>query len=497
MKFLLSVFAGMFLGCQVMLAGVGGYAVVVPESLQTNTAWQAVADALVKKYDDTKVYRYKTSPMELQNVLAADHPRYLALVAPPSMIGKGIVCELSRLTRKFDADLYGDALWGIITGYTADDAMRIVKTKKPLVIERAFGSTGFDTSLMQDSLIVSDAVEGKVRFKLNNGSESCTTNDVKAPQGVVNVVMDFWQKQSPQAFITSGHATQYNLEMSWGQGLFTCYSNRFYALRHDQVQGFAKLLRGVIFDGKESDVVDCVRSFNAPALPVSSEPKVWVGAGNCLLGDANHSRNTMVITALSAGGFNQLVGYVVTTWFGRMGWGTLGNFTTPQKLTLSQAFFISNQALLQESIEKYPGLIKVSYNPEADGSFFSFIRKKSAQQKFAAAGIRSLDKTGLGLLHDRDVVAFFGDPGWQATMPGKPSVTVVQKWKDGEVKLTIKTSKNFKPGAGFNLIFDKPIDKPVLSGCADWKKVLTNDFMMVSKSDLKPGEVRVISIKRG
>jgi len=495
MKFLLSVFAGMFLWCQVMLAGVGGYAVVVPESLQTNVAWQAVADALVKKYDDTKVYRYKTSPMELQKALAADHPRYLALVAPPSMIGKGIVCELSRLTRKFDADLYGDALWGIITGYTADDAMRIVKTKKPLVIERAFGSTGFDTSLMQDSLIVSDAVEGKVRFKLNNGSESCTTNDVKAPQGVVNVVMDFWQKQSPQAFITSGHATQYNLEMSWGQGLFTCYSNRFYALRHDQVQGFAKLLRGVIFDGKESDVVDCVRSFNAPALPVSSEPKVWVGAGNCLLGDANHSRNTMVVTALSAGGFNQLVGYVVTTWFGRMGWGTLGHFGSAQKPSLAQAFFISNQALLRETIQDHPAIMKVSYNPAVDGSFFSFVTGTPVRQKLKELGIPDISKTGAGLLHDRDVVAFYGDPRWKATLPGEPAITVSQKLKDGNLVVTIKTTKSFKPNSGFDLVFDKPFSNPALADCSDWKKVLTNDFLMVSKSDLKPGEVRVITIR--
>ena len=475
----------------------GGYAVLMPDSLSKDKEWSDVAQALVTKYSDAEIYRYGDNVGELRDALAKDRPHYLALVLPPQMVGAQTVADMHRLSRKLDDDPYGDALWGIITGYSASDAMRIVRTEKPLVIKSGFGTTGFKASHIDNVMNISDAKRGEVYLKENGGKGETTQYDASSPEGLVQPVLKFWREKKPELFVTSGHATQYNLELSWGQGLITCSSNRFYALRHDQLNGFARFLGGVIFKGREQDVADYVKKCKAPAFTVEKGPKVWVGAGNCLLGDARHSKNTMVITALSAGGFNQLVGYVVTTWFGRMGWGTLGMFQNAQHPTLAEAFFFNNQKLLAESKEKYPGLLKMRVDPSEN--FFHDIKTPMFSMMAKRAGVPRLDKEALGLLHDRDSVAFFGDPRWEARMPGAPALKVVRRKFDKGIELNITTTDDFKAGKGFAVVFDKPLADPQLKGADAWKYVLTDDFLLVLESRLEPSDsasVRIIAGSR-
>jgi len=483
------------------LRAESGYGVIVPQAITNDVEWMAVANALMAKYPDTKLFVYAETPFDVLDDLKVQDPRYMALVLPPKMIDTMTVATMHRLSRQLDDDPYGDALWGIITGYSASDAMRIVKATEPLKIRSGFGTTGFSTDAMVNVLNISDSKRGDVFTKEDGGEGVKSEHDSRSAKGLTYLLQNYWHDKNPELFVTSGHATQYNLEMSWGQGLITCHSNSFYALRRDQINGFARFLSGVIFKGSEQDVADYVKKCNAPVLELSESPKVWVGAGNCLLGDVKKSRNTMAITALSAGGFNQLVGYTVTTWFGRMGWGTLGKFQSAQHVTLAEAFFMSNQALLEESGRRYPGLLKLNVDPV--GKFFDKVNGPEFAKQAGDAGITKFDKDALGLLHDRDTVAFYGDPRWEARMPGEASIHIVQKRVANGLELHIRTTEKFKADSGFDLIFSASLPcKSVpqveggssLSGADGWNLLLTDDFLLVKSSDLQPSENRIVTI---
>ena len=469
-----------------------GYAVITKASVAADKEWGPVIKLLLKKYPDTKLYTYTETPFDVLDKLKADRPRYMALVLPPPQIGKDTVVTMHQLSRKLDDDPYGDCLWGIITGYTAEDAMRIVRTKKPLEIKSAFGTTGFRTKAMVNVLNISDSTRGEVFMIEDGGQPQKTKHDSASAEGLTPLLENFWSEKEPELFVTSGHATQYNLEISWGQGLITCYANRFYALRHDQLKEFARFLHGIVFDGNEQDLVDYIQKCQAPALKISTSPKVWVGAGNCLLGDVNRSRNTMAVTALSAGGFNQLVGYTVTTWFGRMGWGTLGKFQGPQHITLAEAFFMSNQSILDECVQQYPQLLKMNINPY--DNFFELIRTPEFHDQAKSAGIEKFKKESFGLLHDRDTVAFYGDPRWEARMPGAAAIRVKSKPIKGGVELQISTTDKFKAGSGFISLFPVSIKNPHLNGGDGWDLLLTDDFVVVKSSDLIPDAVKTIQV---
>ena len=50
--------------------------------------------------------------------------------------------EGHRMSRRVDEDIYADYLWGIITGFSAEDAMRLVdRSREPFLIRTALNTT--------------------------------------------------------------------------------------------------------------------------------------------------------------------------------------------------------------------------------------------------------------------------------------------------------------------------------------------------------------------
>jgi zinc protease len=86
-----------------------------------------------------------------------------------------------------------------------------------------------------------------------------------------------------------------------------------------------------------------------------------------------------------------------------MGWG-VGLLFDDGRLSLSEAFFLNNQALVHQLATRYPSLLTVM--PEVYDSV-----ERLAHQ------FRRIDRDALGLLWDRDTVAFYGDPAWEARYP--------------------------------------------------------------------------------
>lgn len=109
--------------------------------------------------------------------------------------------------------------------------------------------------------------------------------------------------------------------MPFGKGLIVSGNNRFYALDKKQFREFTTLLRGVLFNGKEDDLLSFLKRIKAPVIETRPVPAVWVAAGNCLIGDAKKTKNSMAVTALSRYGL-QPAGRLhrpFLVWQGRLG----------------------------------------------------------------------------------------------------------------------------------------------------------------------------------
>lgn len=231
-------------------------------------------------------------------------------------------------------------------------------------------------------------------------------------------------------FVTSGHAT----ERDWQIGFR--YPNGTF-------RSGAGKLRGVDGAGR--------------SIPIeSSNPKVWLPVGNCLAGHVD-GPDALALAFMNAGGVRQMIGYTVPTWFGYAGWGLLDYFLEqPGRYTLCGAFHANDHALVHRL------------------------------ETGAAPG----DERGLRF--DRDVVAFYGDPAWEARMaPGPLAFGQELAEHDGVFTLTVTPLVGPASFATVNGNGSQRGGRPVvqflprriraaevLEGAA-WEPVITDDFVLV------------------
>ncbi|MBN1417272.1 MAG: hypothetical protein JXP34_00760, partial [Planctomycetes bacterium] len=145
---------------------------------------------------------------------------------------------------------------------------------------------------------------------------------------------------------------------------------------------------------------------------VSPNPKVFLPVGNCLIGHID-GPDAMALAYMNAAGVRQMIGYTVPTWYGYAGWGCLDFFVEqPGRTTFAEAFLANHHALVHRLTTYFPEIAKDEPPPGRT------VRPPALSDAARAAGLSVMD--GQGLLHDRDVLAFYGDPGWIARMADGP-----------------------------------------------------------------------------
>ncbi len=355
----------------------GGYAVVVSQATRDDPQWKAVVDALAAKHGG-QVIVFEKSVDEALPELRRQFPRYAGFVATPREAGREFVAAVSRLTRRLDDDPYTDVLWGIVTGYNARAALAVAKYDKPLFIHRVLAATDVELSLCDEGVWYCELDPTKaVRKKPLQEPQSFPrqTDSTK-------YFVDALNQSQADLFVTSGHASEHDWMIGYR------YRNGFFRCQGGQVFG-------VDTAGKR--------------LPVHSDnPKVYLPVGNCLMGHID-GPDCMALAYMNGAGVKQMIGYTVPSWYGYGGWGMLDYFLEqPGRFTLAEAFFANQQALLHRLATCFPGAetAAVSSNGLPPAS------KPTAEAK--ALGLTEQDCTGL--LYDRDVVAFYGDPAWEARM---------------------------------------------------------------------------------
>ncbi len=358
------------------------YAVVVSRQTTADPAWKAVAEALVAKHQG-RVLAFSNSVRETLPALQADFPRYVCFVAPPEQVTREYVLGVHRLSRQLDDDPYADCFWGILTGYDAANALRIARQSEPLTIRKVASGTE----------LAMDMVEGGVWYcelnknKLVRKEPGQPAVELRGPDDTTEALVKSLTEYPADLFVTSGHATEHDWQIGFR------YRN-----------GFFKHADGVLFGQDTQGNKFPIRSPN---------PKVYLPVGNCLMGHLDR-RDCMATAWMNSAGVCQMLGYIQPTWYGYMGWGVLDYFVEqPGRYTLTEAFFANHHALVHRLATCFPELA----GAETDLNGRTAVPPKLSD-KARTAGLTLNDARGL--IFDRDMVAFYGDPAWAARLAEQP-----------------------------------------------------------------------------
>jgi zinc protease len=355
----------------------GGYSVVVSKTTRDDPQWQAVVDALVAKHG-AQVIVFDSSVDEALPELRRQFPRYACFVAKPAEAGRGLVIAVNRLTRRLDNDPYTDVLWGILTGYDAECALRIAQYGTPLVIHRVAAATEVELALCEEGVWYSELDRTKAVGK-KAGEEP---RPIRRRADSTKQLVDALNEYHADLFITAGHASEHDWQIGYNyrNGIFGCQDGQLF--------------------GEDT---------HGRKWPIDSgNPKVYLPVGNCLIGRID-GPDCMALAYMNRAGVNQMVGYTVPSWYGYAGWGMLDYFLEqPGRFTLAEAFFANQQALIYRLAMCFPG----AEMAPTRGEEMPAEHKPSAEAE--ALGLTAED--GVGLLYDRDVVAFYGDPAWEVRM---------------------------------------------------------------------------------
>lgn len=184
----------------------------------------------------------------------------------------------------------------------------------------------------------------------------------------------------------------------------------------------------------------------------STNPKIYLPCGNCLMGHVDGT-NAMALAWMRDANVIQMAGYTVPTWFGYAGWGMMDYLLEmPGRYTFAEAF-LANQLALDYLLLKQPSK---------------------------------------GLQFDRTVVAFYGDPLWEARLASQPAgyEQILTPTSDGYT-LTLKplrgeqsfkllsyngSQRGNRPAVAW---FPKKVPHPTVVEGMEFQPVVTPRFLLV------------------
>lgn len=478
-----------------IVPAAGEYVVLVSEKTLASEDWKRTAEKFLKRYDGKLVVWRGDDVSSARDALKKATPRYVAVLAKPEEIDRVFVAKIHRLSREMNDDIFGDFLWGIVTGRNAETAAGLLGSDDPLVLERAIGTTNFDQARFKKSFFITDW--GAREFVETENFKASEKRAAAPDAGMVEMFAERWEKICPQFVISSSHATEFNLEMPFGEGLLASAETAFCIVPKSRMPEFVRVL------GNAPARREFLKNERFDSLPETPDAKIWFAAGNCLFGDTLRSADSMAITAISAANVKQLVGYTVQSWFGEGGWGTSEKFFNGHETTsVAQAWFFNNQILLKNLPE-----------PLAREEIAMTATDMTGLEPFSTAPIFSKNKIAptresLGRLYDRDTVAFYGDPLFRARFnPLAPStppwICAVGEKKSGAQIFTVKPAGGNARKGDFCLWFPKRFDttkklRAKISGRRGGGKIspdiLTENFVIFRGLELAPNETLTLTV---
>ena len=437
------------------------YAVLAPAAFAEEAeAWEDVVSSLQQRHDAV-VLRFEESPMELEARLKEVAPRYVAVVDVPENIGRDYVISLNQMSRRMDEDPYADFLWGIITGYDAAGAQRMVDdAQESMVIRTGVASIKeLEAAKWFDAYAFVDDHQVGMRGEKKAGESSLTYSEIeyrtdmtganerirkfvekrfgKDVPDVLRQFLEYYEGYEPDLVVTASHATENNLEMPGSVG--------------------------------------------------NDSRMVYLPIGNCLIGNMNNTRNSMAAAWMNSQKAATFVGYVVTTWYGRNGWGGLKYLiTNPGRYSVPEAFYMNQQDMMAQMAECSDSLTVAPF--DYDSNYFQTMMP--ALQRFVDVEGLSQEEVmnelffWLGFWHDRDVLAYYGDPN---TVETSPDFSLRRMQGDG-------FKEEHVLDLPFSYFFPQRLSNPVLPEGETRHIVLDENFLLLYDPAFEPGQIYTFEV---
>ena len=372
------------------------YAIVISNKTDSDKKWGNIAKMLTAKYENTRIFKFNKFT-DLVAPLAAFSPDYIAYVAKPQEASSGYIRRASWLNRQLENRPYGLAVWGVVTGYNYDDAMRIASNKTPLHISFGLGAYLGYIDALPEGIAYSEFLESKPSWQEKKLGQSVDKRD-DAPDNHMFPMIDMINANKIDGLWTSGHA---------GEDEWLVY----YPESTSRIVAENGGLTGVEEGGA--------------SIPIQSgNPKIYLAVGNCLTAKIANRNASYALSWIHSGGVDQFFGYITETYYGMMGWGTADNFFyRGGKFNVAESAFVANQSLLL-----------------------------SMDKRLAPDEIKDME-------YDEDSTVVYGDPAWMATVPEATAVPAEQ-WETNldrssaeprirwELTVTFKKDSNFSPSEG-------------------------------------------------
>ena len=442
-----------FFALQLILGSVdlsdSNYAVVTSYNTLNLSNWAEVAESLALKRN-ARIFVYQDDMEEVLDSLRAFNPRYIAFLEAPIYIftnnGEEYVRKVFQLTRSLDDDPYGDALWGIITGFYPEDALKLISGPDEIEIKTALlKCCGGWLQYFYQGIYFSETNYNEMWTKLPDGT---IIDTIPGPTDCTDTLVKLLNTDTFDIMVTSGHASSHDWQLHYPdpglEGFFRSYMGQVYGDPHE---------------GPDINIE-------------STNPKIYYAPGNCLIGLVSDF-DCMVLAWIRSGGAHQYIGYTVETWHGYMGWGISYYFLRfAGRYDFQESHYFNNQSLLFDLDRGTPGT----------------------------------DSTGLE--YDRDVVAFYGDPACRMSLYPvtdplyEEELTVHQGSERDTFTYRITMVQEGTPGTpgGRQPIAFLPyrIDSAEVLSIDAYDVLITDDFVLMQiwkqgDDPLEPGDTREVT----
>jgi hypothetical protein len=323
------------------------YAVVIKQATYSDPAWQAVADALVARYQG-QLFVWNASLNEVQAAVGQYRPSHIGFVCDVPTATAGFVqSSVWPFTRGLDGDAYCDAVWGIVTGYDAADALRLVSGPTGFEVRTVLsGTTSCEIAYYTQGIATAEATYG--RYYVKHPDSLGTTQYDDGPTDrtewlvtMVNEGVDIFGYDPVDIFYSSGHGAhnlwQLHYPSSGSEGYFRSSDGQAYGDPHI-----------------------------GPNINISSDhPRIYFGLGNCNIGEIQNG-GSMAPSWIRTGGAYQYTGYVIGEGSSsHQHGGTKAYFYRMARgYSWAEAYYLGNIALQFDIINGTPG----ANPPDLNGS---------------------------------------------------------------------------------------------------------------------------------
>ena len=462
------------------------YVILASKTVRNDVGWNKVIEVLKNRHD-AFVIPFEKWPEEILSALREVNPRYVAVVEKAENVTVEYIRMMHKMNRQMSSDIFGTFLWGIVTGYDAESAVRMVENAQtPMIIHSALSTAPemehtscFDRCIVINPSTKSNAFSRHIsafREAMANADPALAqqieqlnriiSEKMQANQPVNDSLLQLQEKYREKLYVDR-YLQEPKVTVSWSEkkkkrDTLIKYEITVDSLLYKFLDLYGRLepelLLTCSYGIEELKIINAQNNtIHADQgklyadsdqgrlyFPRGNNSRVYLAMGN--YGGATFEKSDNLVNAwIKNGNVSALAGYCVPEWHGQAGWGTWKFWMTdPGRYTLAEAVYLNTQFILSRLNEWNPKFLTIDY-PETDNVGRDYLENRTTVGEATDQELVTLNQ--MGYLYDRDVFVYYGDPKWNVRLNGegeKMHYNVTGKRKGKKYVLTIQTDGQFR-----------------------------------------------------